>query len=155
MNNNIQLFQNHKIRSVWDDSKEEWYFSVVDIVGALTDQPDQKGARNYWKVLKNRLKNEGSQLVTECNQLKMQSSDGKKYLTDVMTAEQVLRLIQSIPSKKAEPFKLWLAKIGNERINETIDPELAMERAMETYLKKGYFSNSPSNIRNKSAIIKP
>ena len=138
---NIQLFQNHKIRSVWDDSKEEWYFSVVDIVGALTDQPDQKGARNYWKVLKNRLKNEGSELVTNCNQLKMPAEDGKNRLTDVMTAEQVLRLIQSIPSKKAEPFKLWLAKIGNERINETIDPELAMERAMETYLKKGYDEN--------------
>ena len=118
-NHNIQLFQNHKIRSVWDDSKEEWYFSVVDIVGALTDQPDQKGARNYWKVLKNRLKNEGSELVTNCNQLKMPAEDGKNRLTDVMTAEQVLRLIQSIPSKKAEPFKLWLAKVGNERISET------------------------------------
>ena len=135
--NKIQKFDERGVRSVWDDEKEEWYFSVVDVVGVLTES-DYVTGRKYWNKLKQRLKEEGSELVTNCHQLKMLSSDGKKYLTDAMTVEQVLRLVQSIPSKKAEPFKLWLAKVGNERINETIDPELAMERATETYLRKGY-----------------
>lgn len=139
MSENIQLFEDQPIRAAWDGEKEEWYFSVVDVVGVLTEQPDLDGARNYWKVLKNRLKNEGSELVTKCNQLKMTSpKDGKKYLTDVTNTEQLLRIIQSIPSKKAEPFKLWLARVGRERIEETIDPEQAIDRAVETYLKKGY-----------------
>ena len=115
---------------------EEWYFSVVDVVGVLTESPNPN---NYWKVLKNRLKKEGSQLVTNCNQLKMRSpKDGKRYNTDVANTEQLLRLIQSIPSKKAEPFKMWLAQVGRERIEEVIDPELTIERALETYAKKGY-----------------
>ena len=139
MSENIQLFEDQPIRAAWDGEKEEWYFSVVDVVGVLTEQPDLDGARNYWQVLKNRLKNEGSELVTKCNQLKMTSpKDGKKYLTDVTNTEQLLRIIQSIPSKKAEPFKLWLARVGRERIEETIDPEQAIDRAVETYLKKGY-----------------
>lgn len=134
----MQLYNGWRVRSVWDDLREEWWFSVVDVIGVLTEQPDVGRARNYWKVMKNRLKEEGSELVTNCNQLKLVAEDGKKRATDVMMVEQLLRLIQSVPSKKAEPFKLWLAKVGNERINETIDPELAMNRAMETYLKKGY-----------------
>ena len=120
----IKLFEDQPIRTAWDEEQEEWYFSVVDMVGVLTDQKDVNGARNYWKVLKNRLKKEGSELVTNCNQLKMVSQDGKRRMTDVATTEQLLRLIQSIPSKKAEPFKLWLAQVGRERIEETIDPEL-------------------------------
>lgn len=148
----MKLFEDRKIRAEWDDENEEWWFSVVDVVGALTEQVDSDGARNYWKVLKNRLVAEGSELVTNCNQLKMVSpKDGKKYKTDVMNTEQILRLVQSIPSKKAEPFKMWLAKVGNERIEETIDPELAMERAMETYLKKGY---SEEWIRQRLMSIK-
>lgn len=138
MDDKIQLFEDRAIRSAWDDEKEEWYFSVVDVVGVLTDQPDYQGARNYWKVLKNRLKDEGNQLVTNCNRLKMTAADGKKRLTDVADMEQLLRIIQSIPSPKAEPFKLWLAQVGRERIEETIDPEQAIDRALETYLKKGY-----------------
>ncbi|MBR3382834.1 MAG: Bro-N domain-containing protein [Clostridia bacterium] len=134
----IKKFENRPIRTAWDEEKEEWYFSIVDVVGILTDQPDTDGARNYWKVLKNRLKNEGSELVTNCNRLKMPSQDGKNRLTDVADTEQLLRLIQSIPSKKAEPFKLWLARVGRERIEETIDPELTINRALETYAKKGY-----------------
>ena len=135
----IQLFEDQRIRTAWDENREEWYFSIVDVVGVLTEQPDYDGARNYWRVLKKRLKDEGSQLVTDCNQLKMQSpKDGKRYSTDVATTEQLLRIIQSIPSKKAEPFKLWLAQVGRERIEETIDPELSIDRALETYLRKGY-----------------
>lgn len=135
----IQLFENQPIRTAWAEDEEEWYFSIVDVVGVLTEQTDFDGARNYWKVLKSRLKNEGSQLVTYCNQLKMKSpKDGKKYTTDVANTEQLLRLIQSIPSKKAEPFKLWLAQVGRERIDEVIDPELIIERALATYAKKGY-----------------
>lgn len=138
-NDAIQLFEDKKIRMAWDEERQEWYFSVVDVVGVLTDQPDYDSARNYWKVLKNRLKAEGSQLVTFCNQLRMTSpKDGKRYLTDVADTEQLLRIIQSIPSPKAEPFKLWLAQVGRERIEETIDPELTIDRALETYLKKGY-----------------
>ena len=134
----IQLFENQRIRTAWDEEKEEWYFSVVDVIAVLTDQPDYQAARNYWKVTKKRLKDEGNETVTACNQLKMTASDGKKRLTDVADTEQLLRIIQSIPSPKAEPFKLWLAQVGRERIEETIDPELTIERALETYLKKGY-----------------
>ena len=137
-NDNIQLFENKRIRTAWDEEKEEWYFSVVDVVAVLTDQPDYQAARNYWKVTKKRLKDEGNETVTACNQLKMPASDGKKRLTDVADTEQLLRIIQSIPSPKAEPFKLWLAQVGRERIEETIDPELTIDRALETYLKKGY-----------------
>ena len=147
----IQKYGGWKVRSVWDDLREEWWLSVVDVVGVLTEQPDTLKSRKYWNKLKQRLKEEGSELVTNCHQLKMASKDGKKYKTDVMTVEQVLRLVQSIPSKKAEPFRVWLAKVGNERINETIDPELAMNRAMETYLKKGY---SEEWIRQRLMSIK-
>lgn len=139
MDNQIQLFENKKIRSAWDSEKEEWYFSVVDVVSALTDQPDARHASTYWAVLKKRLKDEGAdQLLTNCKQLKMTAVDGKKRNTDVADTEQLLRIIQSIPSPKAEPFKLWLAQAGRERIEETIDPEKTIERALGTYLKKGY-----------------
>ena len=137
-NDKVQLFEDQQIRTAWVEDEEEWYFSIVDVIGVLTEQPDTDGARNYWKVLKNRLKEEGSQLVTNCNQLKMTAQDGKQRLTDVANTEQLLRLIQSIPSKKAEPFKMWLAQVGGERIEEVIDPELTIERALETYAKKGY-----------------
>ena len=139
-NDKIQLFEDKRIRTAWDEEKEEWYFSIVDVVAVLTDQPDQRGASNYWAKLKQRLKEEGAdQLLTNCQQLKMKSpKDGKRYNTDVADTEQLLRIIQSIPSPKAEPFKLWLAQVGRERIEETIDPELTIERALETYLKKGY-----------------
>lgn len=137
-NDKIRLFEDKRIRTAWDEEKEEWYFSIVDVVGVLTEQPDYQAARNYWKVTKKRLKDEGNETVTSCNQLKMTASDGKKRLTDVADTEQLLRIIQSIPSPKAEPFKLWLAQVGRERIEETIDPELTIERALETYLKKGY-----------------
>lgn len=135
----IQLFEDKRIRTAWDAGKEEWYFSIVDVVAVLTEQPNQRGASNYWAKLKQRLKEEGAnQLLTNCQQLKMTAPDGKKRLTDVADTEQLLRIIQSIPSPKAEPFKLWLAQVGRERIEETIDPELTIERALETYLKKGY-----------------
>lgn len=138
-NDKIQLFEDKRIRTAWDEEKEEWYFSVVDVVAVLTDQPDARHASTYWAVLKKRLNNEGAgQLLTNCKQLKMTASDGKKRLTDVADTEQLLRIIQSIPSPKAEPFKLWLAQVGRERIEETIDPELTIDRALETYLKKGY-----------------
>ena len=136
---NIQLFEDQPIRTAWAEDEEEWYFSIVDVVQVLTEQPDVDGARNYWKVLKKRLKDEGNQLVTNCNQLKMKSpKDGKRYKTDVANTEQLLRIIQSIPSKKAEPFKVWLAQVGRERIEETIDPEITIDRALETYAKLGY-----------------
>ena len=138
-NDKIQLFEDKRIRTAWDEEKEEWYFSVVDVVAVLTDQPDARHASTYWAVLKKRLNNEGAgQLLTNCKQLKMTASDGRKRLTDVADTEQLLRIIQSIPSPKAEPFKLWLAQVGRERIEETIDPELTIERALVTYLKKGY-----------------
>ena len=139
-NDKIQLFEDKRIRTAWDAEKEEWYFSIVDVVAVLTDQPDQRGASNYWAKLTQRLKEEGAdQLLTNCQQLKMKSpKDGKRYNTDVADTEQLLRIIQSIPSPKAEPFKLWLAQVGRERIEETIDPELTIDRALETYLKKGY-----------------
>lgn len=134
----IRLFQDKKVRVHWDEAQEKWFFSIVDVVAVLTESPN---ARKYWSVLKTRLKKEGSQLSTDCSQLKMQSTDGKFYKTDVADTQQLLRLIQSVPSPKAEPFKLWLAKVGYERIEETEDPELAFDRAMETYLKKGYSKN--------------
>ncbi len=131
----IKLFNDQHIRTIWDDVQEKWYFSVVDVIRVLTES---QNANNYWKVLKNRLKKEGSELVTNCNQLKMQSADGKFYKTDVADTEQLFRLIQSIPSPKAEPFKIWLAKVGRERIDEIEDPEIGIDRLMETYLRKGY-----------------
>ena len=138
LKDNIQLFEDRKIRTAWDVEKEEWYFSVVDVIAVLTDQPDHQAARNYWKVAKKRLKDEGNETVINCNRLKMTAADGKKRLTDVADTEQLLRIVQSIPSPKAEPFKAWLARAGRERIEETIDPEQAIDRALETYLKKGY-----------------
>ena len=138
-NDKIQLFEDKRIRTAWDEEKEEWYFSIVDVVAVLTDQPDARHASTYWAVLKKRLNSEGAdQLLTNCKQLRMTATDGKKRLTDVADTEQLLRIIQSIPSPKAEPFKLWLAQVGRDRIEETIDPELTIERALETYLKKGY-----------------
>ena len=137
-NSSIQLFEDQKIRTAWDAEKEEWYFSIVDVVAVLTEQKDSRSAAKYWSVLKVRLKNEGSELTTNCSQLKMKAADGKRRLTDVANTEQLLRIIQSIPSKKAEPFKAWLAMVGKERIEETIDPEQAIDRALETYQKKGY-----------------
>lgn len=135
----IQLFENKRIRTAWDEEEEEWYFSVVDVVAVLTDQPTQRGASNYWAKLKERLRAEGAnELPTNCQQLKMTAVDGKRRLTDVATTEQLLRIIQSIPSSRAEPFKAWLAEVGRERIEETIDPELTIDRALETYVKKGY-----------------
>ena len=138
LDDKIQLFEDKRIRTAWDEEKEEWYFSVVDVVAVLTEAPNHQAARNYWKVTKKRLVDEGFEPVTSCNQLKMTAADGKKRLTDVADTEQLLRIIQSIPSHKAEPFKRWLAEVGRERIEETIDPELTIDRALETYLKKGY-----------------
>lgn len=139
-NDKLQRFEDQSIRTAWDEESEEWYFSVVDVVSALTDQKTQRSASTYWSVLKKRLKDEGAdQLLTNCKQLKMKSpKDGKRYKTDVATTEQLLRIIQSIPSRKAEPFKMWLAQVGRERIEEIIDPELTIERALATYARKGY-----------------
>ena len=134
-NNAIQLFEDKQIRTAWDAEKEEWYFSIVDVIAVLTDSPNPQ---TYWRVMKKRLKDEGNETVTNCNALKMTAADGKKRLTDVANTEQLLRIIQSVPSPKAEPFKAWLAMVGRERIEETIDPEQAIDRALETYLKKGY-----------------
>ena len=134
----IKLYENKQIRSVWDEEKEEWYFSVVDVVGVLTEQESARGSSTYWAVLKKRLKEEGNELLTICKQLKMKAADGKMRLTDVADMQGIFRIIQSIPSPKAEPFKLWLAEVGKERIDEIIDPELTIDRALEAYLKKGY-----------------
>ena len=131
----LELFENQPIRTAWVEEEEEWYFSIVDVCQVLTESAD---GRKYWNKLKQRLKEEGSQLVTKCHQLKMTARDGKKRLTDVANTEQLLRIIQSIPSKKAEPFKMWLAQVGRERIEETIDPELTIDRALETYSRLGY-----------------
>ncbi len=136
MKNDLAIFEDYKIRRIYDEEKEVWYFSVVDIIQVLLEA-DFQAARNYWKVLKNRLKNEGSQSVTKCNQLKLEAADGKKYLTDVADPETLLRLIQSVPSPKAEPIKLWLAKVGYERMQEMADPELSLNRARETWQKHG------------------
>lgn len=150
--NSIKLFENKDIRVAWNDTEEKWYFSVVDIVAVLTTNDYQAG-RKYWKTLKMRLNQEGSELVTNCYQLKMTANDGKLRDTDVMNTEQILRLIQSIPSKKAEPFKLWLAQVGTERIDETYDPEIAISRALKTYRKKGY-SEEWINQRLKTIDIR-
>ena len=137
--NKVQLFEDKRIRTAWDEENEEWLFSIVDAVGVLTDQLTPRNASTYWAVLKKRLIEEGAdQLLTNCKQLKMKAADGKRYNTDVANTEQLFRIIQSIPSPKAEPFKMWLAAVGRERIDETIDPEQAIDRALETYLKKGY-----------------
>ena len=149
-NDKIQLFENQRIRTAWDEEKEEWYFSIVDVVGVLTESKDALTGRKYWNKLKQRLKEEGSELVTNCHQLKMTAADGKKRLTDVANAEQLLRIIQSIPSPKAEPFKLWLARVGAERNEETIDPEQTIDRALQTYLKKGY---SPAWVNQRLQAI--
>ncbi len=146
----IKLFNEKRIRTQWDENEEKWYFSIVDVVGVLSESVNPN---NYWKVLKSRLKKEGSQLVTNCNQLKMQSSDGKFYKTDVADTEQLFRLIQTIPSSKAEPFKLWLAKIGREHLDEIEDPEIGIDRLMETYFRKGY-SKEWINQRLKSIEIR-
>lgn len=153
MLNNPKFFEKKIIRTAWNEQEEEWYFSIVDVVGVLTEATDYQSARNYWKVLKTRLKEEGFQPVTNCNQLKMISADGKMRLTDVANTEQLLRIIQSVPSKKAEPFKQWLAEVGRERIEEVIDPELTIDRALETYLKKGY-SNEWINQRLQSIQVR-
>ena len=150
--NELKLFEDKKIRVKWDEEQEKWYFSVVDVVSVLTDNDYQK-SRNYWKWLKGKLNEEGSELVSFTNQLKMKSADGKYYNTDVMNTEQVLRLIQSIPSKKAEPFKLWLAQVGKERIDEAYDPEIAINRALDIYRKKGY-SEEWINQRLKTIDIR-
>lgn len=136
--NKLNYYENQPVRAVWDETAEEWYFSVVDVVQILTEQTDRRHAAKYWSVLKTRLKNEGMQLTTICSQLKMEAEDGKRYMTDVAAMQGLLRIIQSIPSRKAEPFKLWLAQVGAERIDETIDPELAIDRALMTYQKMGY-----------------
>jgi len=146
----IKLFETRQVRSIWNVDEEKWYFSIVDVIGILTDSPNPN---NYWKVLKHRLKKEGSELVANCNQLKLIAADGKYYNTDVADTEQLFRLIQSIPSPKAEPFKLWLAKVGTERIDEIEDPEKTFDRAMETYLKKGY-SKEWINQRLKSIEVR-
>ncbi|WP_071132607.1 BRO family protein [Alterileibacterium massiliense] len=135
MDNDIKLFEGNKIRSSWDREKEEWYFSIVDIIGILTES---ENPRKYWSVLKTRLKKEGNELATICSQLKMKASDGKMRNTDVADIQGIFRIIQSVPSPKAEPFKMWLAEVGKERIDETIDPEITIDRALVTYLKKGY-----------------
>ena len=136
---NLQLFEDQVIRTVWNEEEEEWYFSIVDVVGVLTEQATQRSASTYWAVLKKRLKGEGAdELLTNCKQLKLKATDGKRRLTDVANTEQLLRIIQSIPSKKAEPFKIWLAQVGRDRIEETMDPELIAERLVATYEHKGY-----------------
>jgi hypothetical protein len=137
MKKDLAIFEGHRIRRLYDEKTETWWFSVVDIIQVLTQQPDYKAAQNYWKVLKHRLNKEGSQLVTNCNQLKLEAADGKSYLTDVANAETLLRLVQSVPSPKAEPIKLWLAKVGYERMQEMADPARALERARATWQKHG------------------
>ncbi len=151
--NKIQLFQNQSVRTHWDEEQEKWFFSIVDVIAILTEQKDYQGARNYWKVLKHRLVKEGNETVTNCNRLKMIAKDGKMRMTDVADTQQLLRLIQSVPSPKAEPFKIWLAKVGAQRIDEIEDPELSFERAMETYLAKGY-SREWINQRLKSIEVR-
>ena len=154
MKNELKLFEDSQIRTAWDGEKEEWYFSIVDVVAVLTEQKTMRGASTYWSVLKKRMKEEGAnELLTNCKQLKMTASDGKKRLTDVADTEQLLRIIQSIPSPKAEPFKMWLAEVGNDRINEIADPEKAIQRAYDTYRKKGY-SEEWINQRMKTIEIR-
>lgn len=149
----IKLFEQKEVRSLWSDEDEKWYFSIIDIISILTDQPTHQGARNYWKVLKSRLLKEGNETVTNCNRLKLLAEDGKMRETDVADTEQLFRLIQSVPSPKAEPFKMWLAQVGRERIDEIEDPELGIDRLMETYLRKGY-SKEWINQRLKSIEVR-
>ena len=149
----IQLFQERKVRTVWDDKEEKWYFSIVDVCGVLTDQPDNDHARNYWKVLKHRLKKEGNETVTNCNQLKLKSEDGKMRLTDVADTEQLFRLIQSIPSRKAEPFKQWMAQVASQRLDQMQDPELSIDQAIVDYRRLGY-SEAWINQRIKSIEVR-
>ncbi|MBR5149534.1 MAG: Bro-N domain-containing protein [Bacteroidaceae bacterium] len=149
----IKLFEERKVRTAWDDEQERWYFSIVDVVGVLTDQPDLEHARNYWKVLKHRLKKEGFESVTNCNQLKFQASDGKRYKTDVADTEQLFRIIQSVPSPKAEPFKRWMAQVAAERVDQMQDPELSIHQAMADYKRLGY-SDNWINQRLKSIEIR-
>ena len=149
----IKLFEDKKVRSLWDETNEKWYLSIIDVIALLTNQKDYQGARNYWKVLKHRLLKEGNKTVTNCNQLKMQAPDGKMRITDVADTEQLFRLIQSIPSPKAEPFKLWLAQIASERLDEMQDPELTIDRALYEYQQLGYSENW-INQRLKSIEIR-
>jgi len=149
----IKLFEHKKVRTLWDEEQEKWYFSIVDVIAVLTDQPSHQGARNYWKVLKNRLLKEGNETVTNCNQLKLQAEDGKMRLTDVADTEQLFRLIQSVPSPKAEPFKLWMAEVASDRLDEMQDPELSIDRALENYVRLGYSENW-INQRLKSIEIR-
>lgn len=137
----IKLFDAKKIRVVWDDQTEKYYFSIIDIIQVLTESTDYNTSRKYWSVLKTRLRKEGSELATNCSQLKLEAADGKRYLTDVADTEQVLRLVQSVPSKKAEPFKLWLAQVGQERLNQLQDPELSIQQAIKDYRRLGYSEN--------------
>ena len=149
----LQLFEQKQVRSLWNEEEEKWYFSIIDVIGILSNQNDHQGARNYWKVLKSRLLKEGNETVTNCNQLKLVAEDGKLRLTDVADTEQLFRLIQSIPSPKAEPFKLWLAKVGSERLDEMQDPEIGIDRALQHYLQLGYSENW-INQRLKSIEIR-
>jgi DNA-damage-inducible protein D len=145
-NKTIAIFEDQPVRRSWDEKQEKWYFSVVDIIAVLTEQADHKRAQSYWTTLKNRLKDEGSEVVTKCDQLKLEAKDGKKYLTDVGDVETIFRLVQSVPSPKAEPIKLWLAKVGYERLQETMDPEMSINRARENWLKHG---RSPEWIQRR------
>ena len=149
-NDKLQLFEDQPIRTAWDEENEEWYFSIVDVIRVLTDQPDTRHAAKYWSVMKTRLKKEGNQLTTVCSQLKLLAADGKRYNTDVAETAGLLRIIESIPSPKAEPFKMWLAQVGKERMEETIDPELTINRALETYSRLGY---SPEWINQRMRTI--
>lgn len=146
-------FENKQVRSHWDAEEEKWYFSIVDVIAVLTDSPNYQTARNYWKVLKNRLNKEGNETVTNCNQLKMRAADGKMRMTDVADTEQLLRLIQSVPSPKAEPFKQWLAKVGSQRLDQIQDPELSIQQALQDYRRLGY-SDDWINQRLKSIEIR-
>ena len=149
-NDKLQLFEDQPIRTAWDEENEEWYFSIVDVIRVLTDQPDTRHAAKYWSVMKTRLKKEGNQLTTVCSQLKLLAADGKRYNTDVAETAGLLRIIESIPSPIAEPFKMWLAQVGKERMEETIDPELTINRALETYSRLGY---SPEWINQRMRTI--
>lgn len=149
----LMKFENKQVRSHWDAEEEKWYFSIVDVIAVLTDSPNYQTARNYWKVLKNRLNKEGNETVTNCNQLKMRAADGKMRMTDVADTEQLLRLIQSVPSPKAEPFKQWLAKVGSQRLDQIQDPELSIQQALQDYRRLGY-SDDWINQRLKSIEIR-
>lgn len=149
----IRLFEEQRVRSIWNDTTEKWYFSVIDIIAVLTEHSEYKKAQSYWTTLKSRLRKEGSEIVTNCDKLKLVANDGKQYLTDVADIETIFRLVQSVPSPKAEPFKLWIAKVARERLDEIEDPEIGIDRLMETYLKKGY-SKEWINQRLKSIEVR-